>query len=86
VAVTVEQIDKWNLPSRPTKTKDTRAKKFGRATSVELDAIPVDRLRALVRSRIKRHVNKKRLKALRRDERRDRKFIRRVAELQGDAS
>jgi hypothetical protein len=31
VAVTAEQIDEWNLPS----TKDTRAKKFGRATSVE---------------------------------------------------
>jgi hypothetical protein len=86
VAVTAEQIDKWNLPSRPTKTKDTRAKKFGRATSVELDAIPVDRLRALVRSRIKRHVNKKRLKALRREERRDRKFIRRVAELHAGAA
>jgi hypothetical protein len=86
VAVTAEQIDKWNLPSRPTKTKDTRAKKFGRATSVELDAIPVDRLRALVRSRIKRHVNKKRLKALRREERRDSKFIRRAAELHAGAA
>ena len=85
VAVTAEQIDKWNLPSRPTKTQDTRAKKFGRATSVELDAIPVDKLRALVRSRIKLHVDKKRLKALRRDEKHDRKFLRRMAALHAAA-
>jgi hypothetical protein len=84
VAVTIKQIEDWNLPGRPTKTTDTRAKKFGRDTSVELDAIPVEKLRALVRSRIKLHVDKKRLKALRREEKRERKVLRRMATLHAE--
>ena len=47
-AVTREQVEQWNLPSRPTKIKDPRAKKFA-GTSVELDAIPASKLRELVR-------------------------------------
>lgn len=39
VAVTQRQIDEWDLPTRPTKQADSRAKKFG-PVSVELDAIP----------------------------------------------
>ena len=38
-AVTREQVEEWNLPTRPTKQTDTRAKKFT-GTSVGLDAIP----------------------------------------------
>jgi hypothetical protein len=38
LAVTPEQIRAWALPTRPTKTTDSRAKGFG-AVSVELDAI-----------------------------------------------
>jgi hypothetical protein len=53
VAVTREQVTEWDLPSRPTKTTDTRAKKFV-GTSVELDAIPASRLRELVRACIER--------------------------------
>jgi hypothetical protein len=45
-AVTRAQVEEWNLPTRPTKQTDTRAKKFGSATSVELDAIPAHKLRA----------------------------------------
>ena len=47
VAVTAEQIQEMNLPSRPTKKTDTRAKGFT-GESVELDAIPPDALRGLV--------------------------------------
>ena len=39
LAVTPEQIGIWSLPTRPTKTTDSRAKGFG-DISVELDAIP----------------------------------------------
>jgi len=85
VAVSAKQIEDWNLPGRPTKTKDTRAKKFGRDTSVELDAIPVDKLRALVRSRIKRHVDKKRLKGLRLIEKRERKSLQKMAAAHAEA-
>ncbi len=56
LAVTPEQIDLWELPSRPTKQSDTRAKKFGSAISVELDAISPDMLRLLVERAIERHL------------------------------
>jgi hypothetical protein len=64
-AVTREQVEQWNLPTRPTKQTDTRAKKFDNATSVELDAIPADKLRALVRECIERHVDQHQLSILR---------------------
>jgi len=63
-AVTREQVEQWNLPTRPTKTTDTRAKKFS-GTSVELDAIPASKLRDLVRGRIERHVDQEQLAILR---------------------
>lgn len=43
LAVNSEQIERWNLPTRPTKSTDARADRFRRAystDSVELDAIP----------------------------------------------
>jgi hypothetical protein len=48
-AVTRQQVEEWELPTRPTKMTDSRAKKFV-GTSVELDAIPAARLRELVRN------------------------------------
>jgi hypothetical protein len=71
-AVTREQVEEWNLPTRPTKTTDTRAKKFGSATSVELDAIPANKLRELVRERIERHVDQQELGILKAAETRER--------------
>ncbi len=56
VAVTEEQIAGWNLPTRPTKTTDSRSKGFA-GESVELDAIPPAQLRALVRDCIERHID-----------------------------
>lgn len=47
VAVTPQQIQEMNLPTRPTKKTDTRSGGFG-DESVELDAIGPDVLRALV--------------------------------------
>jgi hypothetical protein len=64
VAITRKQANDWNLPTRPTKQTDTRAKKFD-GTSVELDAIPAHQLRALVREVIDRHVDKTQLEHLR---------------------
>jgi hypothetical protein len=63
-AVTREQVERWNLPTRPTKMTDTRAKKFV-GTSVELDAIPAGRLRGLVRESVERHIDKQHLNLLR---------------------
>jgi hypothetical protein len=78
-AVTLAQIEEWNLPTRPTKQTDTRAKKFGSATSVELDAIPADKLRQLVRDCIERHVDQHQLKILKVAEESERSFLKMVA-------
>lgn len=64
LAVTTEQVATWNLPSRPTKTSDTRAAKFGYAESVELDAIPPATLRAIVQEAIERHIDAAAIKRL----------------------
>ncbi|WP_236550453.1 hypothetical protein [Cyanobium sp. Copco_Reservoir_LC18] len=56
VAVNEWQIDGWNLPTRPTKKTDSRAAKFG-SRSVEVDAIPPDGLRQLVRSVLSLHIS-----------------------------
>ena len=55
LAVTEEQIEAWNLPSRPTKSTDPRAARFGDRDSVELEAIEPNRLRAIVQEAIERH-------------------------------
>jgi hypothetical protein len=57
MAVTDDQIALYNLPTRPTKTTDSRAKKFGKKNSVELDAIPPETLVDMVRDCILRHVD-----------------------------
>lgn len=56
VAVTPEQIQELHLPTRPTKKTDTRAKGF-QGQSVELDAIPSDTLRGIVRRCILGHID-----------------------------
>jgi hypothetical protein len=78
-AVTRAQVEEWNLPTRPSKTKDPRAKKFANSTSVELDAIPADRLRALVRGCIERHVDQHQLPILRTTEESERELLKKWA-------
>ena len=60
VAVTEAQMAEYHLPTRPTKTTDSRARGFG-AVSVELDAIPAETLRLLTEEVIQRHLPKDRL-------------------------
>lgn len=55
IAVNHEQIEAWHLPTRPTKSSDSRSKGFG-SVSVELDAIPPQTLRDLVEQAIQRHL------------------------------
>lgn len=56
VAVTDEQIVAMNLPTRPTKTTDSRAKSFS-GESVEVDAIPPKELKRICRALIEQHVD-----------------------------
>lgn len=64
VAVTVEQIKEYDLPTRPTKKSDSRAKSF-EGESVEVDAIPPTELRNLVRKYITSHIDHRSLRTLR---------------------
>jgi hypothetical protein len=79
-AVTRAQVEQWNLPTRPTKQTDTRAKKFA-GTSVELDAIPAEKLRQLVRECIERHVDQHQVSILKIAEESEREFLKSVAKI-----
>ncbi len=63
IGVTQYQIENLKLPTRPTKQSDSRAKGFG-DISVELDAIPPDWLRSLVRVCIEEHLPQDQLRVL----------------------
>jgi hypothetical protein len=63
LAVTPVQIKSWDLPTRPTKQSDSRAKGFG-DISVELDAINPGQLREMVRDAIEQHLPAERLSIL----------------------
>ena len=64
VAVTPAQVRQWQLPSRPTKKKDSRAKDF-EGESVELDAIQPSDLRQLVTDCIEKVIDSSQLQQLR---------------------
>ncbi len=84
LAVTPEQIAAWDLPTRPTKASDTRAKGFG-DISVELDAIEPNRLREIVQRATERHLPPRQFKVLKAAEESERTLIRRlVASVTGD--
>jgi hypothetical protein len=78
LAVTPEQIAQWNLPTRPTKTTDSRAKRFDSAVSVELDAIEPNQLREIVREAIERHLPPLQLAVLMAAERNERELIQKL--------
>lgn len=82
LAVTREQIDLWDLPTRPTKRSDTRAAGF-RGESVEVDAVPANTLRQLVRDAIERHLDPRRLEITRMVEDNERYYLRQL--IAGDA-
>jgi hypothetical protein len=56
LAVTPEHIKTYNLPTRPTKKTDSRSKNF-LGESVEIDAMPMQVLRGLVRECIIQHID-----------------------------
>jgi hypothetical protein len=80
VALIEQQIAKYRLPSRPTKRAgNMHAHKFtGRST--ELDALPAEQLRKLVRKCIERHIPQDQLESLRAAEESEREILERWAE------
>jgi hypothetical protein len=81
IAVTPNQIRDWNLPTRPTKQTDTRAKKFGSDQSVELEAIDPRRLRSLVGRAIQRHLPRHQYRRLMEAEASERMLVRGIVGL-----
>jgi len=75
LAVMRGQITNWNLPTRPTKKSDTRAKRFGSDLSVELDAVEPNRLRSIVQAAIERHLPARQFEILKAAEESERKII-----------
>lgn len=84
VAVLPWQIEQWNLPTRPTKKTDTRAKKFGDDRSVELDAIPAKILRQVVRECIEQHIDYRELNSLKLIEKQERETLESIAKAWGE--
>ena len=78
LAVNQDQITEWDLPTRPTKTSDTRAKKFGSDLSVELDAIDPNASRALVQETIEQHLPADQFEILKAAEQSEREIISRL--------
>jgi hypothetical protein len=74
IAVTEEQIEDENLPTRPTKVSDTRSRGFGNI-SVELDAIEPNLLRAIVKVAIERHLPRRQFEILKAAEASEREII-----------
>lgn len=64
LAVTPEQIEEYELPTRPTKASDSRAKSFA-GGSVEVDAIPAGTLREIVEEAITQHIDPEQLRLTR---------------------
>jgi hypothetical protein len=82
IAVTEEQMEEWNLPTRPTKETDSCSKGF-QGESVEVDAIDPDRLRALVRHCIEKHVDQRALEVTRTAEQSEREILEMMARKMG---
>lgn len=85
VAVTEEQIESMNLPTRPTKKSDSRSKTF-EGESVEVDAIPAGELRSIARECIVQHVDEYALEQMRTVEAAEKDTLRRVIDGMTDAA
>jgi hypothetical protein len=83
IAVTPEQIDRYQLPTRPTKKSDSRAAGFD-GESVEVDAMPSPVLRSLVRDAIESWIDPEALRITKVAEASERKVLTRIAEGWGD--
>jgi hypothetical protein len=75
VALTEDHIAEFNLPTRPTKRDGNRHAKRFEGESVELDALPPQVLRDMVREVIERHISPEMLATLRVAEDSEREII-----------
>jgi hypothetical protein len=78
LAVTPEQIHTLSLPTRPTKSTDTRSRGFA-GESVEVDAIPAPLLRQIVENAITQHIDPSALDLTYRVEQQERNLLTAIA-------
>jgi hypothetical protein len=79
VAVTQDQIDAYDLPTRPTKETDSRSRNF-HGESVEVDALPPSVLREIARDCITQHVDDDAMERTRQVEEAEQETLTRIAE------
>ncbi|MCX7429061.1 MAG: hypothetical protein NTW96_25970 [Planctomycetia bacterium] len=79
VAVTREQVEMFDLPTRPTKRSDSRSRSF-KGESVEVDAIPPKTLREIVEILICQHIDADALERTRRVEMAERDTLRGIVD------
>ncbi len=72
LAITVDQIAEYNLPTRPEKTDASSAK------AVELDTLPPEILRTLINRAIERHIPRRAIESLRVVENSERELFTRI--------
>jgi len=75
IGVNLQQIEEWNLPSRPAKKKSAADRNWPYDFAVELDAIRPDMLREIVREAIENHLPVDELDMLKEIEKREREDI-----------
>jgi hypothetical protein len=76
LAVTHEQITSWNLSTRPHKRESAADRNWPHPFACELDSIPPDTLRALVRSAIEFHLPAEQFETLKIAEANERELLR----------
>lgn len=84
MAVTKDQVEAFDLPTRPGKEKDPQREKFERehgAGCVELDAMPPNLLRGIVRGVLTNHMDPDRLAMLKLAEAQERDGLRKMEDL-----
>ena len=80
LAVNEDQIERYGLPTRPTKETDSRARRWGQRASVELDAMDPNVLRALVQAEIEALLPADELEVLEQAEASERDLLQAIAQ------
>jgi hypothetical protein len=80
LAVTLAQIMKWKLPTRPDGLEGKKADEWDGKPTVELDAIAPTKLRDLLETYLSKHLPPRQLAALKRTEEAEREYIRSLQE------
>jgi hypothetical protein len=78
IAVTQEQIQRLNLPTRPVKTSDSRSKTWTGGECVELDTIPPAEIKKLVEECITQHIDVRAWQVLRAAEKDEREKLTKI--------